>query len=95
MLRIFGYVGMAASFIAVLTLARAPDAFAQNKPAPNAFTQNKPTNNKPTNNKLTYEQAWAACAKDVKSNFPNEYSATNQRYPRFRNCMMEHGYPAP
>ena len=80
MLRIFGYVGMAASFIAVLTLAGAPDAFAQNRP---------------TNNKLSFEQAWAACAKDVKSNFPNEYSATNQRYPRFRNCMMDRGYPNP
>jgi hypothetical protein len=80
MLRIFGYVGMAASFMAVLTLAGAPNAFAQNKP---------------TNNKPTYEQAWAACAKDVKSNFPNEYSATNQRYPRFRDCVMGHGYPAP
>jgi hypothetical protein len=79
MLRIFGYVGMAASFMAVLTLAGAPNAFAQNKP---------------TNNKLTYEQAWAACAKDVKSNFPNEYSAT-KRYPRFRDYVMGHGYPAP
>jgi hypothetical protein len=80
MLRIFAYVGMAASFIAVLTLAGAPDAFAQNKP---------------TNNKLSFEQAWAACLKDVKSNFPNEYSATNQRYARFMTCMADHGYDRP
>jgi hypothetical protein len=75
MLRFFGYFGMAASFVALLTLAGAPDAVAQNK--------------------LTYEQAWAACIKDVKSNYPNEYSATNQRYPRFMNCMFDYGYSRP
>jgi hypothetical protein len=80
MLRSFGYFGMAASFVATLALAGAPNAFAQNKP---------------THDKLTYEQAWAACVKDVKSNYPNEYSATNQRYPRFMNCMFDYGYPRP
>ena len=66
---------MAASFVATLALAGAPDAVAQNK--------------------LTYEQAWAACVKDVKSNYPNEYSATNQRYARFMNCMVDYGHPRP
>jgi hypothetical protein len=78
MLRFFGHSGTAASFVAMLTLAGAPDAVAQNKL-----------------NKLTYEQAWAACIKDVKSNYPNEYSATNQRYPRFMNCMFDYGYDRP
>jgi hypothetical protein len=32
MLRFFGYFGMAASFVALLALAGAPNVFAQNKP---------------------------------------------------------------
>jgi hypothetical protein len=43
--------------------------------------------------KLTYEQAWAACIKEVKSStYSNESAETNQRYTRAIVCMGRYGY---
>jgi hypothetical protein len=73
MLGCFKYSGMIASCVALLSLAGAPDAFAQRR--------------------LTYEQAWAACIKEVKSMWPSDaLTGTNQRYIHAITCMDRYGY---
>ena len=42
--------------------------------------------------KLTYEQAWAACKKDVVSSLPGETTMSAARYTRGAACMKQHGY---
>jgi hypothetical protein len=42
--------------------------------------------------KLTYEQAWAACSKDVQANVPPETTTSAGRYTRGAACMKKYGY---
>ena len=51
--------------------------------APGAYAQKK---------KLTYEQAFAACKKDVDNIFPGREYDTAGRYARGGACMKQHGY---
>jgi penicillin V acylase-like amidase (Ntn superfamily) len=42
--------------------------------------------------KLTYEQAWAACQKDVQTALPGDTTQSAARYTRGAACMKIHGY---
>jgi hypothetical protein len=42
--------------------------------------------------KMTYEQAYAACAKDIQANVPPETTTSAGRYTRGAACMKKYGY---
>jgi hypothetical protein len=52
--------------------------------APDASAQEK--------KKMTYQQAFAACKKDVDRSTPGEMAGSTQRYQRGMSCMRDYGF---